>query len=394
MSNPLRVCLYNSDPEAVQELERPLQALNFVRLEISVRNPEELASALQDEEINVVFFHLDPDPDAVVEVIDQVATRYPELALIAVSHQTGPNAILAPMRAGCDQYVCEPIDPSDLASAVSRVASKRLFRQPKSRCLCLTGSSGGAGTTSIACNLALEIGHLTGRECALVDLDLQFGDVAMNFDCEPKYNIHDLAVAGADLDRSMISSTLTTLPCKVALLSRPEMIEQQDLVTADTIHRVMDLLMSNYENTIIDVPRYVNACTTAALSHADHIFIVCQLLVPSIRNAKRYFDTLLRMGVPEERLQVIVNRGDGRSGRVAVKDIEETIKKPVFASIPNDFQFVARSIDFGRPIAALDRNSPVRSAIRKMARKITADTNPETAPTDARRGLLGRFLAK
>jgi pilus assembly protein CpaE len=100
------------------------------------------------------------------------------------------------------------------------------------------------------------------------------------------------------------------------------------------------------------------------------------------------------MGVPEERIEVVINRSDGKSGRLTERDVEETLKKPVFAIIPNDYQFVARSIDFGRPIAALDRNSPVRAAIRKMARKIVTGPAVKPPEKEARKGLFSRLLSK
>lgn len=394
MSGLLHTCVYNRDPNSSQELAGAIRTINFARLVAEVNSPEELAEALQQREVNLIFFHLDPDPDPVIEVIEQVATRFPQLAMIAISGQTSPEAILAPMRAGCDQYVCKPIDMSDLASAVSRVASKRLLAQPKSRCICVTGASGGAGATSIACNLALEIGNLTDRDCALIDLDLQFGDVALNFDAEPKFTLYDLAVGAADLDHTVLESTLTKLPCKVAMLARPEMIEQQEAVTPDTLHRIVEMFRTKYENIVVDVPRQLTPCTAAALTMSDVILIVCQLLVPSIHNARRYFDMLRRMGIPEDRIEFVINRADGRTGRVTAKDIEGITNKPVFATIPNDYQFVARSIDFGRPIAALDRNSPVRAAIQKMAQRLTMPPSDGEVEKGARRGFLGRFLAK
>ena len=79
---------------------------------------------LDSGDANLVFFHLDPNPKPVVEVIDQVSTSHPGVAMIAVSHQTDPHVILGPMRAGCDQFVCEPIDHADLAQAVTKVASQ------------------------------------------------------------------------------------------------------------------------------------------------------------------------------------------------------------------------------------------------------------------------------
>ncbi len=393
MGNLLHVCLYNADAEASLELTTPIRALNFVRLVAEVGAPDKLADVLNTTEINLVFFHLDSDPELVVDVIEQVSTRYPELALVAISSQSDPEAILLPMRAGCDQFVCRPIDAADLASAVSRVASKRLFSQPKSRCICVTPASGGAGATSIACNLALEIGLLTERDCALVDLDLQFGDTALNFDCHPKYTMFDLASVGTDVDQSAIDSALQKLSCKVALLSRPESVDQHDTITADSVNRVLEMLMNDYENIVIDVPRDVTPVTVAAFAHADIILIVCQLLVPSIHNAKRYYEALINLGIPDERIEVVVNRHDSRSKRVSAEDIRETIDKEVFANIPNDYQFVARSIDFGRPIAALDRNNPVRAAIREMAAKLTAPTSSDK-PAKERGGFIKRLLSR
>jgi pilus assembly protein CpaE len=394
MSNLLHVCIYNEDPESSKTLQGHVRAQNFIRLIGEVDTPEKLARTLADTTINLVFFHLDPNPENVVAVIDEVSAAYPELAMIAISHQSDPKSIIAPMRAGCDQYVCEPIDSADLANAVSRVASRRLANDVRSQVLCVAGPSGGSGTTSIACNLALEIGNLLERDCCLVDLDLQFGDVALNFDTDPKYTIHDLAASSGQLDKTILASTVTSLPCKVSLLSRPEVYEQTEIITPEVLHEIFDLLRSRFEYTVADLPGRFDPQTIAALGQADLILVVCQLLVPSIRNAKRYFDVLHRMGLPEDRVEFIVNRSEGRSGRVTVKDLEDMVRKPVLACVPNDYQFVARSIDFGRPIAALDRNSPVRSAIRKLAQQILARTGAERGAQEGRRGFFSRILSK
>lgn len=393
MSNLLHVCIYNTEPESSQELMNHICSLNFIRMVGEVNTLEELNLAITEGGAKLIFFHLDPNTKDVVSVIDHIATRHPELALIALSHQSDPMAIIGPMRAGCDQFVCEPIDDTDLAHAVTRVAAKRFSGSPRSKCICVTGTSGGAGTTSIACNLAMEIGNLVDRECALVDLDLQFGDVASNFDADPRYNFFDLAESADQLDNSILMSAIESLPCKVAILSRPEMIEQHEIVTPEVVRHVIEMMRNVFENIVIDIPCQFTPQTVVALEHADLVIIVCQLLVPSIRNAKRYHDVLLRMGISEERIEFVVNRSDGKSERISIKDLEEAVKKSVFACIPNDYQFIARSIDYGRPIAAIDRNNPVREAIRKMAKRIITgpDQNAEAAEA---RGFFSRFLSK
>jgi len=149
-----------------------------------------------------------------------------------------------------------------------------------------------------------------------------------------------------------------------------------------------------YENVVVDLPGRFDIQTIAAMGQADLILILCQLNVPNLRNAKRFYDTLIRMGVPEERIEIVVNRSDGRSGRITEADVVAMVKKPVFATIPNDYQFVARSIDFGTPIASQDRNSPVRSAIRKMARKIVVEPVAKPVVKEERKGIFSRFLSK
>jgi len=394
MSNPLQVCLYNTQPEFSQELREQIDALSFVRFIGDVDDPDNLISLLQEAEVNIILFHLDPNPSSVIEVIDRISAQYAEVALIAVSHQTDPEAILTSIRAGCDQYVCEPIDQHDLVSAINQVAKKRFLHSAKSLCICVTAASGGMGTTSIACNLALELGQLTESQCALADLNLQFGDAAINFDCEPKYTFFDLADSAAQLDRAMLVDAMTTLPCNVSLLPRPAAVEQQEAITPEMLHRVIQVLNRAYENVVIDLPRNLDAHTLAVLSQADVILIVCQLLIPSIRNAKRYYDALCRAGIVEERIQIVINRTTKNSGRISEKDVQDTIGKPVYARVPNDFEFIARSLDFGRPIASLDLNNPVRKAIREMAAKVANIDGGGNDSGRSKKGLLGRFLSK
>ncbi len=398
MSNLLHVCLYNIEPKSSAELTKHITGLNFVRFVAEVGTPDALAKLLHDSSVNLVFFHLDPNPKAVVDVIEQVSSQFQELALIGISHNMGPDAILAPMRAGCDQFVCEPIDDVDLANAVARVASRRMLSTTKSRCIVVTGASGGVGATSIACNLALEIAQLSQRECALMDLDLQMGNVAVNFDCDPKYTIYDLASSGADLDRAVLTSTMTILPEGVALLTRPEALQQCEAVTPEVVERILDIMSDSFEHVVLDVPGHFAPQTVPIFARADLILVVCQMLVPSIRNAKRFCAALNHLGIPSERVEVVVNRADGRSGRLTEKDVQETLKKPIFATIPNDFQFVARSIDVGKPIASLDQNNAVRSAIRKIAKKVmtspSAAAPPKGKDKEQKRGLFGRLLSR
>jgi pilus assembly protein CpaE len=374
-------------------LATQIEALSFVRLAAEINSDEELANKLQNSNINVVFFHMDTNPASTSEVIETVATRFPEIALIAVGHNTNPEAILAPMRAGCDQFVCAPIDQDDLAAALARAAAKRSLVSHSSRCICLTGSSGGIGTTALAANLALEIASLTERECALVDLDFQFGDLAINFDCMPKRTIYDLAAAQSEIDQSNLRNSLADVGSNVLLLARPETIHQQAHLTPDLIRQTLTALTGVYENVVVDIPRSIDEKTLAAFRAADTILVICQLLVPSIRNTTRLIDTLKSLEINPDRIEVVVNRADSHGGRVSQTDLEEAVSKPPYAIVPNDYVSIAQAIDFGQPLSAIHKKSPVRTAIHGLAAKLTGYSEDDETKTK-KSGLIGRIFSK
>jgi pilus assembly protein CpaE len=376
MSSRWRACLYSTDPASAQQLRQQITAGSALQLVEDVDTPEDLAPLLRKREVSAVFFHLDPDPGPVLEVVDQVSIRYPELALIALSRDTHPAAILAATQGGCDQFLCVPIDPAELGAALARVASRGRLSRRAGRCICVTGATGGSGATSVACGLALEIGRVSDTQCVLVDLELQFGTVAVTFDCEPKYNLYDLAKEQSDgeLDRWIVEEALTSLPYKVSILPRPETIKQQKAITPEVVGRVIELLTANFENVVVDLPRRIDPCTITVLEQADLVLVVCQLLVPSIGNAERYFDAVTQLGVNSERVEIVVNRHNSASGLMNINDIEKTIDKPVFARIPNDFRFVSELLDLGQPAVVLEENNPVQIAIQSMAQRILGTT--------------------
>ena len=195
---------------------------------------------------------------------------------------------------------------------------------------------------------------------------------------------------GKSIHRTILDKVLTDLPGNVALLARPTHIEQSHLITPEVILCALELLSATHENVVIDLPRQIDQCGLAALTRADIVLITCQLFVPSIRNTKRYLDALTQAGIAEERIEVVVNRSDSSGGRITTKDLEQLIGKPAYAIVPNDYHYVARSLDFGQPIASGHGNNPVRHAMRRMALKILGASDTK----DDKRGFLKRLLSK
>ncbi len=393
MTNPLRVYFYDSSAGDETPLRKPFEQLSGVMLLGAASSWPELRDALRRALPDLIVVNLDSGQGMDLDIVQRVAEVSPSCSIIGVSHHADGQNIIAAMRAGCSQFVCWPIDQADLTAAVGRIrAARTVSPAHKSKRICIVGAAGGSGATTIACNLAMELAHISARRCALVDLNLEFGDVAGAFDCTPRFTVVDACDAGGELDRTLMSKALHELPCNVSILARPEKLEDGQRVTPESVLTTLHVLSEMFPYVVADVPRSFGGVTGAALRDADHVLIVTQLGVPFIRNASRLYAGLRDLGIAEEALEIVLNRCKSVYERIKPDDVEAHFGKPIFATIPNDYRHVQSALDFGHPIVADAPNTPARLAIEQMARKIAGPKEAAGEETQAQSGgLFTRF---
>lgn len=392
MTDPLRIFFYDSVMGEDTPLRKPFEALNGVMLVGSASSWQEMRDSFRRGTPDVIAISLDTKNGVDLDIVQKATGMAPSASIIGVSRQTDAQSIIGAMRAGCSQFVCWPIDQADLNAAVGRIRTARTVTNPTaSKRICVMGAAGGSGATTIACNLAMELAHITERRCGLVDLNLEFGDVAGAFDCSPRFTLADACDAGEDLDRILLSKALHELPCNVSILARPESLEDAQRVTPESIVSMLRVCAEVLPYVVVDVPRSFGGLAGAALRDADHVLIITQLGVPDIRNAGRLYEGLRELGINEQALEIVLNRCQSTYERITPADVETHFGKPIYASIPNDYRRVQTALDFGHPIVADSPNTPSRLAIAQMARKLIGSDQPPAVEATVQGGLLARF---
>ena len=394
MHRHVRVCFFNTDADTGEQIRRALTNLPRLQVVNQVPTWDQLSKCISTTRPDMVLVNLDPDLDGSLEVVQCLVRQVPDIGIIGISGRNDPEAIIHAMRAGCGQFVCSPIETDDLESAIARIQATRANVVHTSRRVCVVGSTGGVGATTIACNLAIELSHLTDRPAALVDLNLEFGDVACAFDCEPAYSVADLCRTGTELDRTIIESAMHALPCDVHVLARPDSTRDAQEVAPENVEKLLEFLASMYANVIVDLPRGFNFFSAAAIEHANLVLVVAQLSVPSIRNASRIYQLLKQMGANMDSVEVVLNRCKADYERINPTDVAEHFGRPVFGTIPNDYRRVMASLDLGQPILTDSPRSPARMAIYEMAKKIASDPLDDEPGSDQRKGLFGRLWGR
>lgn len=394
--NPLRVCIF--DRTGHPQLSTGLQALSDVEVVAQCTAWETLQEALAALGADAVVIFLDePEISSGFLLTQRIHEVAPQLRLIGISENHRPDTIIKAMRAGCNQFVAMPIDVEDLRHALDAARRSEPAAPVKSQRVCVMGAAGGAGATTIACNLAIELSQFMRQRVALVDMNLEFADVACHFDAQPKCGIVDVCRPDVEIDQTLLQSALTHMDNGVSILSKPAFPAQAMQVDPVHVETMFARLAEAYPYVVADVPRSFSPVTVAVLSGADRVLLVTQLAVPFIRNATRIYEHLLHMGANEEAIEIIVNRSNASYEMITPKEVSEHFGRPVFGDVPNDYKRLTSVRDLGSSLSTEAPNSPARLGIQALAKQLCESVGRTAAPVSKDNGsgsLLSRLWGR
>ncbi|RJU02677.1 MinD/ParA family protein [Arthrobacter frigidicola] len=283
------------------------------------------------------------NPDDALQLAVVFDLQYPETSLVLVA-PPGPDLILAAMRAGIRDVVASDISVEDLRVLLERcclaAGSRRrgLSAGPEpehgtGRVIAVMSPKGGVGKTTVATNLAIGLGKIAPMGVVLVDLDLQFGDVATGLLLEPEHSITEAVHGPAAQDSMVLKAFLTVHPAGVYALCAPRTPAESDYITAEHVTRLLAQLASQFQYVVVDTAPGLGEHCLATLDQATDGVWVCGMDVPSVRGLHKCLDVLRELQLLPRDRHVVLNFADRRSG-ISVQDVEATLGVPVDVVIP------------------------------------------------------------
>ncbi|MEV1046967.1 AAA family ATPase [Streptomyces sp. NPDC049916] len=336
-----------------------------------------LAGEALDELPEVVVVHERIGPVPALELIREVSLRFPSVGVVMITTDASPGLFAAAMDSGARGLVALPLSYDELANRVQAAAQwstgvrrhlssgNDVFTGPGGTVVTVTGAKGGVGATVAAIQIALAA-QASGNAVALVDMDLQTGDIASFLDVQFRRSLVDLAQI-SDISPRVLADAVFSHSTGLALLLAPGEGERGEEVSDRSARQIVSALRSRYEIVVIDCGGQMNGANAAAVEMADVALLVTTPDVVAVRGAKRVVRMWERLQIRKaEETVTLVNRFT-RNTEIQPPLIQKiTGTRVASAAVPANFKELQSAVDAGR-LHELDAKSTVKQALWGLA---------------------------
>lgn len=332
------------------------------------------------------------DHAAAATSIERLRRTAPSAAIIAIANLAEPDHILGTMRAGANEFLVWPLADQTFHEAVRRVATRRQQASGAQRlatALVFFGVKGGAGTTTLAVNCAVELARLGKRSTVIVDLNQGLGEVALFLGVRPRYTVLDALDNLVRLDREFLRQLVVKHKSGVEILSGSAHFDRPGASDTAGVEELLRLLSTHYEFVVIDAGSHINACAAVAVYRADRVFLVANPDVACVRNAQVLIEKVREIKTSTDRVRLLLNRAQ-EPYPIPPQQIESALGHPIHHTFLSDYKTVSTALNSGVPLT-LAGNSEIAAQFDRFTRLLLEPPAQATAKDEpaSKRSMLG-----
>ena len=322
---------------------------------------------------------------AVMATIEQLRAGAPAAGIFALASEVDADVIVRSMRAGANEFFTWPAPEADFQEAIRRTAARRQSSstRPQSTTLVFFGAKGGAGTTTLAVNCAVDVARLSRKPTVIVDLKPGLGEVTLFLGVRSRYTLTDALDNLHRLDAEFLKELVIKHKSGLEVLSGSDLFDRPGPADAAPLEEVFRLLSRQYEYIVVDAGSAINACSVTSMYTADTICFVANPDVPSVRNAQRLLDRIGQLGSCRERVRLLLNRA-AEPYPIPPAQIESTLGHPIHHTFMSDYKTVSTALNSGVPVA-LTGSGGIAEQFDHFTRRIIDPSAELVAPVKASR---------
>lgn len=377
----IKVIIADDIKETRDNIKKLLSFEKNIEVIGEAENGEEAVFLAKESKPDIILMDINMPIKDGIKATEEISVQVPETSVIMISVQGEHEYLKKSMSAGARDFIIKPFTVDDLTQTIINVYDIERKRKeganvPKkkeeilSKVIAVFSTKGGVGKTTIASNLAVSIARSTKKKVALVDLDLQFGDIAIMLNVSLRSTISDLIKEISQVDSSNIEEYMVTHFSGIKVLPAPVKPEYAEYITPAHITKIISTLRERFHYIVIDTSNIFNETVLSALDISDKILCVSTLDLPTIKNIKSGLDIMESLHYSTEKISIVLNKASEQFG-IKYKDFEDTMKYPIWSYVPEDSQTVITSANKGFPFVITRPETKVAKSIMGMAKELT-----------------------
>jgi pilus assembly protein CpaE len=385
----IRVLIVDDVSETRENVKKLLQFEADVEVVGVARTGKEAIQVSQELNPDVVLMDINmPDMDGIAAT-ETIREKQQAVQVIILSVQSDQNYMRRAMLAGARDFLTKPPMGDELISAIRRagemakvekdkvarvqaiplsssVGGVAGFGGPRGKIVVIYSPKGGTGCTTLAVNLALALKN-PETKVALVDGNLQFGDVAVFINEQGKNTVVDLAPRADELDAEIVEEVMVKHAASgLHILAAPNRPEYAEKISSGQFAKMLEYLTQLYEYVIVDTSPTLTDVTLATIDVSDIIVLVTTQDIPSIKNSRLFLDLLHNLDINRDRIMFVMNRYD-KKVNITPDRVAENLKQEVALVIPADEATAVKAVNRGVPFILDSRNQPIARGVIALA---------------------------
>ena len=378
------VLIVDPDDEFVDDTEALLDGHKVY----TARNVSDAQRRLVEEGIEMAIFGPTYAHEAGVAEASLLFEVQPNLPVLLVAEDADTRVLRAALRTGMKDVLDAPLTKAQLAEATNFIGELREHGEPRpqrklkiGKVVTIMSPKGGAGKTMTATNVALTLAHWSEPEkVVILDADLQFGDICISLQIDPRHTIVDVARDIDKLDEALLGSLLSRHSTEMRVLAAPLEPSLADEVSTQVVVKTLGMLKRMFDYIVIDTAPFLDEPVLSILERSDKVLLVVDMDLPSVKNAKLALDTLRLIKFPFEKINLVLNRVNSKA-RLDIDELERSLGLDVMAAISSD-KLVPRAVNEGEPVVSLYPRSRVARDLRGVARLVVDSADVKTVPDE------------
>lgn len=327
---------------------------------------QEGLNEIKADDSPIVFVDISNDND---EIIENIRLFTPKIVATSTNYST--DIIVKAMRFGAKEFLTKPILKEDLYRTITTLSKQDTELDTiDSKIIAVYSNKGGIGKTTIASNLAFELSKTVHDKVALVDLNLQLGDISTFLNLKPNFDVaYVIKNLVSKKEKTILQAFEKYKNSKLYVLSDPNYIEQSESITPQEIEKLFISLKKVFPYIVVDMSSNIDPNSLKILDCSDIILFTTIINLPAIRNAQRCLNLFTSRYYSNDKIKVIINRFM-ENDDIKQEDIETALDEKIYWKIPNNYFSIMESINRGITVSEVNPNSNIADSFRSLSLKL------------------------